>query len=238
MRLSKSLIATTVLSLLNVGPPATAADLVAKARPVVATAAPSWSGVYFGGQAGYSWANASYTHINTSGFAESMSFHPTSAIGGAHAGLQGQWGSWLLGVEGTFNWTSLDELLTSVLRPPAFKTFELDGIGTVVGKAGYAANSWLFYVKGGWATAKIRTEGTNPTTAVTAASQLWENGWTVGGGVDRLVAANWVVGIDVNYYKIGFDRSAIATNGGAVTWTNSSADVYSVMGRISYLFGR
>src|SRR4051794_6011807 len=118
MRLSKSLIATTVLSLLNVGAPATAADLVAKARPVVATAAPSWSGVYFGGQAGYSWANASYTHINTSGFAESMSFHPTSAIGGAHAGLQGQWGSWVLGVEGTFNWTSLDELLTGVLRPP------------------------------------------------------------------------------------------------------------------------
>jgi outer membrane immunogenic protein len=235
--MQKLLIAIAALSLLSFGPPAIAADMAVKARPVAAIAPPSWSGIYFGGQAGYAWANAGYTHTNTSGFVESFSFHPESAIGGAHAGVQGQWGNWVAGVEGSYNLAHLHETLTSVLRPPSFKTFELDDMGTVVGKVGYAVDSWLIYVKGGWAAAKIRTEGTNPLNGSTAAPRQWENGWTVGGGVDYLVATNWILGVDFNYYNIDFDRSAIASNGGTTTWTNAHADVYSVMGRVSYKFG-
>ncbi|MEA3109082.1 MAG: outer rane immunogenic protein [Gammaproteobacteria bacterium] len=235
--MKKLLTAIAALSVLSFGPPAIAADIAAKARPVAAIAPTSWAGIYLGGQAGYTWANADYTHTNTAGFVESFSFHPNSAIGGAHAGLQGQWGNWVLGVEGSFNFTHLDELRTSVLRPPSYKTFELNDIGAVDAKVGYAASNWLIYVKGGWADANIRTEGTNPLNGSTAAPQKWESGWTVGGGVDYLVATNWILGIDFNYYNFGFDRSAIASSGGTTTWSNASADVYAVMGRISYKFG-
>src|SRR4051812_7357922 len=104
----------SVLSVLSFGPPAIAADMPIKARPVAPIAAPSWSGFYVGGQAGYAWANADYIHTSTSGFVESFSFQPKSFIGGTHAGVQGQWGNWVLGVEGSFNWTRLDEKRTSV----------------------------------------------------------------------------------------------------------------------------
>jgi outer membrane immunogenic protein len=168
---------------------------------------------------------------------ESFSFHPNSAIGGAHAGLQGQWGTWVLGVEGSFNFTHLHETRVSPLRPPSFKTFELDDIATVVAKAGYAANRWLIYVKGGWADANIRTEGTNPVNGSTAAPRAWQSGWTVGGGVDYLLAPNWIAGVDFSYYNFSFDRSAVASSGGTAFWSNSNADVYAVTGRISYKFG-
>ena len=143
----------------------------------------------------------------------------------------------MLGAEGSFNFTHLHENRVSPLRPPSFKTFELDDIATIAGKVGYAANNWLIYAKGGWAAANIRTEGTNPVNGSTAAPRAWENGWTVGGGIDYLVASNWILGVDFNYYNIGFDRSAAASSGGTAVWSNASANVYAVTGRVSYKFG-
>jgi outer membrane immunogenic protein len=229
-------IAIAALPLLTFAAPAIAADLAVQPRPAASVALPIWSGFYVGGQGGYSWADAGYTHTNTSGFVEDFRFNPHSAMGGGHIGLQGQWANWVLGVEGTFNLSRLHETRTSVPRPPSFKTFELDDVGTVVGKFGYAANNWLLYAKGGWADANIRTEGTNPVNGSTAAPRQWQSGWTIGGGIDYLVASNWIVGMDFNYYNIGFDRSAVASNGGTTTWSNASANVYAVTGRISYKF--
>ena len=143
----------------------------------------------------------------------------------------------MLGAEAAFNFARLYENKTSVLRPPSFKTFELERVGSVVAKGGYAVHQWLIYAKGGWATANIRTEGTNPVNGVTAAPREWVGGWTVGGGVDYLAAANWIFGLDFNYYKFGFDRSAIATNGLPTSWSNAGANIYAVMGRVSYKFG-
>jgi len=228
------LLAPTAIALLSFGPTAAIAEVV---RPVAAISPPSWAGFYVGGQVGDAWAHADYVHTSTSGFAEAFNFHPKSGIGGIHAGMQRQWGNWVLGVEGSFNLTRLDERLTSVPKAPVFKTFELDDIATIVGKAGFAANNWLIYAKAGWAVANIRTEGTSPVTGVTAGPQNWDDGLTVGGGVDYLIASDWIVGIDFNYYHINFDRSAIATNNIVTTWTNASADVYAAMGRISYKFG-
>src|SRR5207247_2176790 len=124
------LTAIAVLPLLSFAPPAIAADLPVEARPPAAIASPIWSGFYFGGQAGYSWATADFTHTNTSGFVENFSFNPGSAIGGGHVGVQGQWANWVLGAEASFNLTHLHQSKTSVLRPPSFKTFELDDIGS------------------------------------------------------------------------------------------------------------
>lgn len=228
------LLAATAMVLLSFAPAAMAG---VEAKPVAAISPPSWAGFYVGGQVGDAWTHADYVHTSTSGFAEAFNFKPKSGIGGMHAGVQGQWGNWVFGIEGSFNRTGLDERLTSVPKAPVFKTFELDDMATIVGKAGYAANNWLIYAKGGWAGANIRTEGTSPVTGVTAGPQKWEDGLTAGGGVDYLVATDWILGIDFNYYHIDFDRSAIATNNLITTWSNASADVYAVMGRISYKFG-
>jgi len=230
------LTAIATLGLLSFASQATAADLPVKAIPPAAIAAPMWSGFYFGGQAGFSWATADFTHTNTSGFVENFSFDPRSVVGGGHIGLQRQWDTWVLGAEASFDFANLDQTKTSVLRPPSFKTFELNDMVTIVGKVGYAANNWLVYVKGGWADAYIRTLGTNPLNGVTADPREWAGGWTVGGGLDYLLTTNWIAGVDFNYYGIEFNRSAVATNGLITTWSNANANVYAVTGRISYKF--
>ncbi len=92
---------------------ASAADLsarpYAKAAPMMAMpAAYDWSGFYIGGQVGYAGSDANYTFTQPNRH-ESFSFDPSSIIGGGHAGLQGQWGSWVLGVEGAYNYVDLSQ---------------------------------------------------------------------------------------------------------------------------------
>jgi outer membrane immunogenic protein len=195
----------------------------------------SWAGFYIGGQVGGAWSHSDYTLENVVGL-ENFTHEPSALIGGGHIGLQGQWGNWVLGVEGTYSWTDLDSTLTSVLQPGRRRTLTIDSIGTVVGKAGMAFNNWLFYVKGGWAITNIDTFAINPATGVNGRTSGTESGWTVGTGIDYMLNANWIIGVDFNYYRFDFDRSGIFTDATAFRYFNTNSDIYSVMGRVSYKF--
>jgi outer membrane immunogenic protein len=76
----------------------------------------------------------------------------------------------------------------------------------------------------------------NPATGVSADVNKWQSGWTVGAGLDYLVTPNFVVGVEVNYYRFSFDRTAQATDGTIATFFNTRAEVYSALARASWLF--
>lgn len=216
---------------------ASAADLPRRA-PEYAPAPPvvyNWSGIYVGGQAGGAWTDSSYTFTNVVG-AENFSHSPASFFGGGHLGAQGQWGAFVLGVEGTWSWMDLDDTQTSVLQPGRLRTLELQDMATVVGKLGYAAGQWMPYVKGGWAGTDIKTFAVNPATGISSSTSGWKSGWTVGGGIDYMWTPSWIIGADVNYYRFDFDRSGLATDGTAFTYTSTKADVFSATARLSYKF--
>jgi outer membrane immunogenic protein len=94
----------------------------------------------------------------------------------------------------------------------------------------------MLYAKGGFADARIDTFAINPTTGVFGDVRQWQAGWTVGGGLDYMVIPSLVLGIEGNYYHFKYDRTIPASDGTVGTITNSKADVYSVMGRASWLF--
>jgi outer membrane immunogenic protein len=102
-----------------IGTPVLAADL---GQPVYQPAPPppapvySWAGFYAGGQIGGAWSNSDYTLNNGAGLIESFNFNPDSVIGDGNVGIQGQWANWVLGIEGTFNWTNLTQTDQSVSR--------------------------------------------------------------------------------------------------------------------------
>src|SRR5688572_24185208 len=152
--MKKLLLATAAA--LAIGAPAQAADLPARVpvvrAPPVAVVTYDWAGFYIGGQLGWAWSRSEYT-LDNGIVIEGFRHDPNSWIGGGHVGLQGQWGNWLLGVEGTYAATHLDSTVLSVLLPGRQRTLSLDAIATIVGKAGIAFNNWLFYVKGGLALA-------------------------------------------------------------------------------------
>jgi outer membrane immunogenic protein len=232
-------LATAIAAIALIGTPAFAADMAVKApSPPAPPPAPVciWCGFYLGGQIGYAWSNSSYTHFNGA-INENFTFNPTSAIGGPHVGIQGQWDSWVFGLEGTFNWADLNQADPSVLLPNRVRSLRTDEIETIVGKAGYAWDRWLLYAKGGWANSRISVFAINTASGVNSQSTAWQGGWTVGGGLDYMMAPNWIAGIDFNYYKFEkFDRSPIDSAGVGVSYFNTNSNIYAVTARLSYLF--
>jgi outer membrane immunogenic protein len=230
------------LSILVVGvASATAADLPArtytKAAPVVAPIAYSWSGCYVGGQAGYAWSRSRYTLDNGAGLVEPFSYDPNSFIGGGQVGCQYQFaGSFVLGAEGTWSWVDLKRTDLSILSPPRTRFLGIDQIATATVKLGYAWDRWMVYAKGGFADTRIDTFAINPVTNVFVDINRWQAGWTVGGGIDYMVTPNFIIGGEFNYYNFKFDRTARATDATISTFFNTNADVYSIMGRASFLF--
>lgn len=223
-----------------------AADLSVRQPPPYAAPAPaplavvaSWSGLYVGGNVGGAWLRASETFINDANVSDPLAFRSSSVIGGGHAGAQGQWGSWILGVEGTYSVTDLKETVPSI-NPgfPRTRSLRVDDIITVTGKVGFTGGPWMVYAKAGWAGMRIVHTSANPATGITSTSVAdWHNGWTVGTGVDFMFARNWIAGVAFDYYSASYDGAQRFTNTGAVgAVTSSRAEVYAVTGRLSYLF--
>jgi outer membrane immunogenic protein len=190
-----------------------------------------WAGFYIGGHLGGAWSRSGYTYND--GVLQDFSFNSDSIIGGGHLGLQGQWGQWVLGVEGSFDGTDLSQTSVGALTTQSLK---IDDIATVTARLGYALPAWLFYVKGGWAGIHEKNSSIDPDTAVTHSFSDWNSGYTVGGGIEYKVTRNWIIGTEFNFYNTKFNRSGTDTSGFPVSVLNSNADIYSVLFRVSYLF--
>jgi outer membrane immunogenic protein len=198
----------------------------------------SWVGFYVGGSAGYGWSNDSYTFTNNVGITENFKFDPGSFVGGGQIGAQGQIGNWVIGAEGSFSWMNLQQTDVAFLVPGAQRSLSLQNIATVTGKLGYAWDHWMVYGKGGWADTEVKPYTFNPANGLASRSDAWQSGWTAGGGIDYMFARNWIVGGEFNYYKFNFDRTQSNQLGlgapGHVA--NGTADLYSVLVHVNYLF--
>ena len=234
---------TIALGALVAGP-AAAADLSVRQPayrvPPPVVVVPNWTGIYIGGSVGGAWLRANETFIDNAGLVDPLPFNSSSFIGGGHAGLQGQWGNWVIGIEGTYSAADLNETVPSI-NPgfPRTRSAKVDDITTVVGKVGFASGPWMVYAKGGWADLRINTASFNPLNGVSSNVTDWYQGWTVGTGAEFLFWRNLVAGVEFDYYNAKFDHRQPFINGGVGAVgqvANSSAEVYAVTARLSYLF--
>jgi outer membrane immunogenic protein len=213
---------------------ASAADLGQPAMPTApaAVVADDWTGFYIGANLGGTWARSSYTFDNGAGVVESFSFNPNTIIAGGHAGAQGQWGIWVLGVEGSFDGTDLSRTTVGV---NSTQTLKIDDIATVTARVGYALPAWLFYAKGGWAVVHDNDTSVDIQN-FTHGFTKWNSGYTVGGGIEYKRTQNWILGAEFNFYNIKFDRSGLDSGGFTVHISNGNSDIYAALLRVSYLF--
>ena len=146
--------------------------------PARADEAPSWSGLYFGVNAGFASTDISTTIDDGTSplFGEPVTQSLEGRLGGIHAGLQHQIGPWIIGVEGSY--ASVDAEATSRESSDTYisganfdetRSASLDDLVTVTGRLGYAwSPTFMTYVKGGWAQANVETTSsytmTDPTT--------------------------------------------------------------------------
>jgi outer membrane immunogenic protein len=216
--------AIAVSAILGTGA-ASAADMPMKSPYVAALPAFSWSGFYVGVHAGYNWGSNNWT---PGGVVEDplLSATPNNPktngpLGGIQAGANYQIASWVVGMEADFAYLgrkgSSDGTLLQNGAPPfggatiaTTATSNINWLAQFTGRAGYALDRTLFYVKAGVAAGGTQDNfivaqgppglssvidfGTQNNTLV---------GWTAGGGIEHFFSPNWSAKIEYNYVDLG-----------------------------------
>jgi outer membrane immunogenic protein len=220
----------TVAMLAMVGGPAFAADMAVKARPLAPApvAVYSWTGCYIGGNVGGGWARTKQTQVaKVSGpFAPIGSLNndfgasdDSEFIGGGQIGCDYQYNSWVFGLQGKVDF---GDIKSSHGVPTAFPGFpaptsftsvnKTRNVVTATARAGYLFTpAVLAYVKGGgaWARTDHTFIGHVPVDFLSeSALGVDRQGWTVGGGIEWMVAPGWSVFGEYNYMDFGRENTS------------------------------
>jgi outer membrane immunogenic protein len=194
-----------------------------------------WSGVYFGVSSGYQW-NSTDVSILPAGPSVSMD-HDSYMVGG-FLGIQHQFGSIVLGVEGNLGMAFKNNTGTSPCPGGGTCGGRLDDVLTVGGRAGWAAGHWMPYVTGGYASARF-THEVFVGAALDNTMSTRNQGWYIGGGVDWIVSPGWIAGIEYRHYEFDANTGiAFTPAGAAVNFRSLDATADTLMARVSWKFGR
>jgi outer membrane immunogenic protein len=233
---------------------ALAADLPTKAPPIAPSpmATYDWTGLYIGLHGGYAEDRTRWTFGTVSFYnlvaGENFGTKPKGTEAGGHIGYNfWQGGNLVLGVEASYDPTETRQTLVGPLDPAfpndAFRT-KLGDLFTATGRLGLASNNWLFYVKGGFASAELKLHVLSgaPVPGVILDANKRLNGGTVGVGVEYALWSNVIAGIEYDYVQLQAHTFPTITTTGAVTTAvaglhNSHVDESMVLGRLSFKFG-
>jgi outer membrane immunogenic protein len=247
--MKKFLLAGAALAFISANP-AFAADLPMKAPPMAAPVAVyNWTGFYIGGHVGGGWGDLGSIELapGTTAFPTGTVFskHNLSGfLGGVQGGFNWQASNnFVLGVEGEYSWADLTGSETTVSVVNRFvsnNTAKTKDLALVTGRLGYAANNWLFFVKGGGAWGQGSSNGTgflaNGTFFDTTSSGTNRSGWVVGGGVEWGFAPSWSAKIEYNHIDFGSSTVAVNSSRGTTNFVSSSETIDLVKGGINYRF--
>ncbi len=230
---------------------ASAADLPAyEAAPMVAVPSFSWTGFYVGANAGYIWGDHD---IRTSGRDVLTRANVANRLRPPRLGMDGD--GWtiggqlgynvqldaspvVVGIEADFNYVDIDDrsryAITPATPPGTIRSSfrqELEFLGTVRGRLGFAFDRFLVYGTGGLAYGKVKTSGTfinGSATGVGAGlpneagavgfrggKSDWEVGYAIGGGAEYAVTENVSVKGEYLYYNLGDTKLNVNRTGAA-----------------------
>lgn len=164
--------------------PAMAADLPSGPPPAVAPAvvAPvpfSWTGVYFGVNAGYGFATATGT-ATLGALSASASESLDGFVGGGQVGANYQFGAMVVGIEADFDGTTQSTTATAGI---VTGTDKIPWVGTVRGRLGAAFNRVLVYGTGGLGYGEFESTLTAAGIGTVTASKT-NTAWVAGAGVE------------------------------------------------------
>jgi len=185
---------------------AAASDLIVDDPEAIAAAADyDWSGAYAGlfGGAG----NSDVTLTEPGGLADPLDLAAGGWLAGVRAGFNAEAGVLVFGAEADLakSWISGDGSATIGLNSLDYN-YDLDWLGTVTGRVGYAADTLLLYAKGGLAAGGVRSTLT-PTAPLPApapeSADAVATGWTVGLGTEFAFSENATAGIEYDFVALG-----------------------------------
>ncbi|MGB8561452.1 MAG: outer membrane beta-barrel protein [Pseudolabrys sp.] len=158
----------------------------------------NWGGLYLGGYVGYLWGR---TRVEEDGLVTEPNAATNGVIGGVLAGYNRQAGPGIFGVEGDFGWT--DAHGTGLVSNPIIQpnTYDVNWTGHVRGRLGYAFNTWLLFVAGGFVVADFNFHEGEAVSTIPSGGRY--NGWSIGGGVEVAILRNLIGRIEYLYDDFG-----------------------------------
>jgi outer membrane immunogenic protein len=197
---------------------ANAADMPLKAPPPPPVAAPVWTGWYIGGNVGGAeqWSD----------FADPDSPTPASThsgasfIGGGQIGYNWQSGTFVFGLEGDISGlTKPSSLYFASVAGPTYGS-NVSWLATIRGRLGVTVGDGmtLLYGTGGVAIGRVNASANEagffpPLAAPNNDYSSTRVGWTVGGGIERMITPHWTVGVEGLYVDLGTYSQASSAEG-------------------------
>lgn len=187
-----------------------AADLPLKAKPIVA-AAFDWSGVYIGAHAGYGGGMKDWS---PSGLVQG-DFVARGPLAGGQVGINKQLGSFVFGMELAGSWADINGRSHIDIGGPAIAqnvtfdhTSRIDGIATIAGRAGLAADRWFVFAKAGLSAAREEHSvsfvvGGAPGGVISAGGNETRYAPMLGFGSEYALTGNWSVFGEYNFHYFG-----------------------------------
>lgn len=228
---------------------ASSADLrapVRKAPPPVAVY--NWTGFYVGAHVGGAWGDKDFTltddnlaFVDFPGFPNFRSHDVSGLIAGGQIGFnwQAPGSNWVLGIEAQASWSNADgehTFETGAGGAFGFRT-EVEWLGTVTGRLGYAFDRVLVYAKGGFAFAHDKYEWFSVGEFEGVFSDHTRTGWTVGGGIEFALAGNWSVKGEYNYMDLGKKDVTFTLDGGGFATFDVDQQIHVAKFGVNYRFG-
>ena len=225
--------------------PAPAADMSAGrfAKAPAPAAAPlyNWTGCYLGVNVGAGFARKD----NTDAFAnpsQSLGGHDANGlVGGAQVGCDYQSGQFVIGLRGSVSRAHLQGQNTVPQSPNVAYDSRVSAFETATARVGIvAAPSTLIYVQGGRAWTQERHRQVVAGAATFGEAQTW-SGWTVGAGLEYMLANRWSVFGEYNYLNVGTNRTCFVT--GSCPGANNPGGIVQKLGvstatvGVNYRFG-
>jgi outer membrane immunogenic protein len=229
--------------------PALAADLRMPVKaPAAYAPAPyfNWSGCYIGVHGGGGWGDK---RVIDPVLGVDFARHDISGgLAGGQVGCDFQSGAFVFGIEGSGSWADLSGDSLDLVGVGLRARSQVDFLGTVTGRIGYAFDRTLLYVKGGGAVADDRYRATCVDlvgacfgtglavgdTFARADETRW--GWLVGAGIEWAFTPNWSAKIEYNYMDFGRERVTFSTVPAGTAAFDIDQQVHVVKAGINYRF--
>lgn len=193
----------------------------------------NWSGLYLGGNVGWAGAKVSGDYVTSA----AVNHHNVKGSNGAFgltAGLQHQWGQFVLGAEANYSWLGSEASTgagttdcLAVLPATNECRARVNNLFTIGPRIGFApSNQWLLFATAGYATGNINTKVINLTNGSTlGTSSLGHSGTFIGGGVEYAATQNWILGLEYQHVSLKSGRHFDANYGGCCTVTPETRDM-------------
>jgi len=213
--------------------------LVAAGLSLAPLPAAANDGFYFGGHVGYLFGTGSATLGDPVGNASAGG---TNSIGQLFGGVQGGWQTtlqsrWMVGIELDLSFMDTRDfapVLSSRQTTSGYADEQLEYLGTIRGRLGYALGAWTPFVTGGFAFASTRWSRTDLATGNEDATPgQWRTGWTLGGGVDYALDKRWSARAEYLYTRLGLAGFSFASP----ARYDSLYDIHRVRFGLNYHFG-